>query len=56
MEAVCLAAATVAAIDYHASSADAYQLYSMIVLTSVAMGARNASVRKLGIPISPRRY
>ncbi len=50
IEGVCLAAATVCAIGYDASSAEIRQLYSMIVLTSVAMGMRNAGVRKLAIP------
>ena len=50
IEGVCLAAATVAAIGYRVSAADGYQLYSMIVLTSLAMGMRNAGVRKLAIP------
>ena len=50
IEGVCLTAATVSAIGYQVSAADGYQLYSMIVLTSLAMGMRNAGVRKLAIP------
>jgi len=50
IEGVCLAAATVSAIGYQGSAAEGHQLYSMIVLTSVAMGMRNAGVRKLAIP------
>jgi uncharacterized membrane protein YoaK (UPF0700 family) len=50
IEGVSLAAATVAAIGYDAESADHRRLYAMIVLTSVAMGMRNAGVRKLAIP------
>ena len=50
MEAACFAAATIAAIGYVASTPDERRLYAMIVLTSVAMGMRNASVRKLAIP------
>jgi len=50
IEGVCLAAATVSAIGYQVPAAEGHQLYSMIVLTSVAMGMRNAGVRKLAIP------
>src|SRR2546421_3300049 len=50
VEGVCLGAATVSAIGYQVSSPEWQQLYSMIVLTSVAMGMRNAGVRKLAIP------
>lgn len=50
MEVACVAAATVSAIGYVTSSPDERQLYAMIVLTSVAMGMRNASVRKLAVP------
>jgi len=50
IEGVCLAAATVSAIGYEVSSAEMQQLYSMIVLMSVAMGMRNAGARKLAIP------
>ena len=50
IEGVCLAAATVSAIGYQGSAAEGHQLYSMIVLTSLAMGMRNAGVRKLAIP------
>jgi uncharacterized membrane protein YoaK (UPF0700 family) len=50
IEGVCLAGATVCAIGYQGSAAEGHQLYSMIVLTSVAMGMRNAGVRKLAIP------
>ena len=50
IEGVCLAAATVAAIGYRAGSPETRQVYAIIALTSVAMGMRNASVRKLAIP------
>jgi uncharacterized membrane protein YoaK (UPF0700 family) len=50
IEGACLAAATVAAIGYEAESPEIRRLYTMIVLTSVAMGMRNAGVRKLAIP------
>ena len=50
IECACLAAATVCAIGYRVSAVDGYQLYAMIVLTSLAMGMRNAGVRKLAIP------
>jgi len=50
IEGVCLAAATVSAIGYQVPAAEGHQLYSMIVLTSLAMGMRNAGVRKLAIP------
>ena len=50
IEGVCLAGATVSAIGYQVSAAEGHQLYSMIVLTSLAMGMRNAGVRKLAIP------
>jgi uncharacterized membrane protein YoaK (UPF0700 family) len=50
MEGVCLAAATVAAIGYDTGAPNTRQLYAMIALTSVAMGMRNAGVRRLAIP------
>jgi uncharacterized membrane protein YoaK (UPF0700 family) len=50
IEGACLAAATVAAIGYDPGAAEKPQLYAMIVFTSVAMGMRNAGVRKLAIP------
>jgi uncharacterized membrane protein YoaK (UPF0700 family) len=50
IEGACLSAATVAAIGYDPGAAEKPQLYAMIVFTSVAMGVRNAGVRKLAIP------
>ena len=51
LESVLLAGATLAALGYEApSSPHNGQMYAMIVLTSVAMGMRNAGVRKLGVP------
>ena len=51
LETVFLAAATVSAVGYNRSPTPVpFQLYSIIVLTAVAMGIRNAAVRKLGVP------
>jgi uncharacterized membrane protein YoaK (UPF0700 family) len=51
LETALLSAATVSAVGYNRSPASvSFQLYSIIVLTAVAMGIRNAAVRKLGVP------
>ncbi len=51
LEIVFLGGATLSAIGYNAvSSAHSFQLYAIIALTAVAMGMRNAAVRKLGVP------
>ena len=50
LESVLLLAATVAAINLRDSLGSSFQLYSIIVLTALAMGIRNAAVRKMGIP------
>src|SRR5258705_10230512 len=50
MESALLLVATLAAINFRNSSGSSFQLYSIIVLTAVAMGIRNATVRKMGIP------
>jgi len=50
MESALLLVATVAAINFHDSSQSLLQSYLIIVLTAVAMGIRNATVRKMGIP------
>ena len=49
-EAIFLLGATLAALSFHAPSGDAFHLYSVIVLTGLAMGVRNATVRKLAVP------
>jgi len=49
LESALLCAATLAAINFRASSGSAFQLYSITVITAVAMGIRNATVRKMGI-------
>jgi len=49
LEAALLLASTVAAINFRDSSGSLFQLYLIIVLTALAMGIRNATVRKLGI-------
>jgi uncharacterized membrane protein YoaK (UPF0700 family) len=49
-EAILLLAATLASIGYHPESADLTRLYALIVLTALAMGVRNATVRKMGLP------
>jgi uncharacterized membrane protein YoaK (UPF0700 family) len=49
-EALLLLAATLASIGYRSSSADSTRLYAVIVLTALAMGVRNAAVRKMGVP------
>jgi uncharacterized membrane protein YoaK (UPF0700 family) len=50
LESVLLLVATLAAINFCNSSGSLFQSYSIIVLTAVAMGIRNATVRKMGIP------
>ena len=50
MESALLLVATLAAINFRDSSESLFQSYSIIVLTAVAMGIRNATVRKMGIP------
>jgi uncharacterized membrane protein YoaK (UPF0700 family) len=50
LEAVLIFAAAVSAIGFEMrSSAPAHQLYTMIVLTALSMGLRNATVRQLGV-------
>ena len=36
-------------MNYRPSSADSTLLYTLIVLTALAMGVRNATVRKIGV-------
>jgi len=50
METSLLLVATLTAINFHDSSQSLFQSYLIIVLTAVAMGIRNATVRKMGIP------
>jgi uncharacterized membrane protein YoaK (UPF0700 family) len=50
LESALLLAATLAAINFRDSLGSSFQLYSIIVLTALAMGIRNAVVRKMGIP------
>jgi len=50
IESTLLLIATLAAINFRNSSGSLFQLYSIIVLTALAMGIRNATVRKMGIP------
>jgi uncharacterized membrane protein YoaK (UPF0700 family) len=50
LEAALLLASTVVAINFRDSSGSLFQSYSIIVLTALAMGIRNATVRKLAIP------
>jgi uncharacterized membrane protein YoaK (UPF0700 family) len=50
LEALLIFAAAVSAIGFEMrSSAPAHQLYTMIVLTALSMGLRNATVRQLGV-------
>ena len=49
IESALLLVATLAAIKFRDSSESLFQLYSIIALTAVAMGIRNATVRKMGI-------
>jgi uncharacterized membrane protein YoaK (UPF0700 family) len=51
LEIVFLAGATVAALGYSVVSSPHFlRLYAMIAFTAVAMGMRNAAVRKLAVP------
>jgi uncharacterized membrane protein YoaK (UPF0700 family) len=50
LESALLLIATLVAINFRGSLGSAFQLYSIIVLTACAMGIRNATVRKMGIP------
>ena len=50
LEAALLVAATAAALGFSGEASPRPQLYALIVLTALAMGIRNASVRKLGVP------
>jgi uncharacterized membrane protein YoaK (UPF0700 family) len=50
LESALLLVATLAAINFRNSSGSPFQSYSIIVLTAVAMGIRNATVRKMRIP------
>jgi uncharacterized membrane protein YoaK (UPF0700 family) len=50
LESVLLLAATLAAFNFRDSLGGMFLLYSIIVLTACAMGIRNATVRKMGIP------
>ncbi len=49
IEAVAPFAATVASLGFRSSVSKATALYAVIVLTAVAMGIRNATVRKLAV-------
>src|SRR6202008_1301775 len=48
LESALLLVATLAAINFRDSSENVFQSYSIIVLTALAMGIRNATVRKMG--------
>jgi uncharacterized membrane protein YoaK (UPF0700 family) len=51
LEIVLLAGATLAALGYSAVSSPHFlRLYAMIAFTAIAMGMRNAAVRKLAVP------
>ena len=50
LESVLLLVATLAAINFRNVSGSPFPLYSIIVLTALAMGIRNATVRKMAIP------
>src|SRR6266852_7578208 len=50
LESALLLVATLAAINFRDSSGSSFQSYSIIVLTALAMGIRNATVRKMAIP------
>lgn len=50
LESTLLLVATLAAINFGNLSGSSWQLYSIIVLTALAMGIRNATVRKMAIP------
>lgn len=49
-EALLLLGSTLAAIGYRAEGGDLIRTYAIIVLTALAMGIRNATVRKLAVP------
>jgi uncharacterized membrane protein YoaK (UPF0700 family) len=49
-EAILLFGATLVSIGYRPASLDLTRLYALIVLTAIAMGIRNATVRKMGLP------
>ena len=50
IETLLLLAATLASIGYRSSSSDSSRVYALIVLTAMAMGVRNATVRKIALP------
>ena len=50
LESALLLVATLAAINFRNSAESLFQSYSIIVLTALAMGIRNATVRKMAIP------
>jgi uncharacterized membrane protein YoaK (UPF0700 family) len=50
-EALLLLGATLASIGYRPSSGDSTRLYAVIVLTALAMGVRNAAVRRWAFQI-----
>ena len=49
-EALLLVAAAIASIGFDIGSAPPSRLYTVIVLTALAMGLRNATVRRLAVP------
>src|SRR5262249_565461 len=48
-ETILLLAATLSSMNYRAPSADSTLVYTLIVLTALAMGIRNATVGKIGL-------
>src|SRR6266567_4221921 len=50
LELALLSLATVISIGYRGPEVSTVQLYSLIVLTGLAMGIRNATIRKLAVP------
>jgi uncharacterized membrane protein YoaK (UPF0700 family) len=50
LEAALLAASALVAVGLAEQSVDSYRAYALIVLTALAMGIRNAVVRKLAVP------
>jgi uncharacterized membrane protein YoaK (UPF0700 family) len=50
LELALLSIATVVSIGYRGPEASTAQLYFLIVLTGLAMGIRNATIRKLAVP------
>ena len=50
LELALLSIATVISIGYRGPEVSTAQLYSLIVLTGLAMGIRNATIRKLAVP------